>query len=536
MPKLDWVGKQYVVNHVDEVPFRLLQRVPDSSMGEESGNMIVHGDNLEALKGLMPYYRQRVKLVFIDPPYNTGNEDWVYNDRMNAPKIKEWLGRVVGGEGEDLSRHDKWLCMMYPRLTLLRDLLAPDGSLWMTIDDNEVHYAKAMVDEVFGRDNFIASVIWQKVYAPKSSAKYFSDDHDYVLVYAKNAEVWRPNLLPRTEKQDKAYKNPDNDLRGSWKPSDLSARNPYSLGTYPITTPSGRVITGPPKGSYWRVSKEKLEALDADKRIWWGEKGNNVPALKRFLSDVKQGVVPQTIWTYQQAGHTQDAKKELVRLMDFQDTSDVFITPKPVKLIQRILQVATDRDSIVLDSFAGSGTTAHAVLKQNAEDGGDRRFVMVEMEDYADTLTAERVRRVIRGEGGQPYLGLGTGFDYYELGEELFTETGDDVNPEIKRESLGRFVLFLETGVALEKVSANGTGYLGSGNGKDVYLFYAPDTATTFGEDDLMALPEGEGTRVVYADRCAVDAEELGLCEVEFRKIPRDLQDLITRFDKDGRR
>src|SRR5215208_3150411 len=457
MPKLDWVGKQYVVNHVDDVPFRLLQRVPDSSMGEESGNMIVHGDNLEALKALMPYYRQRVKLVFIDPPYNTGNENWVYNDRMNAPKIKEWLGRVVGGEGEDLSRHDKWLCMMYPRLTLLRDLLSEDGSLWMTLDDNEVHYAKAMMDEVFGRDNFISSVIWQKADSPRNTAKYFSVDHDYVLVYAKNAELWRPHLMPRTEKQDAIYKNRDNDPRGPWYGDNLSARNPYSKGVYPITTPSGRVITGPSKGNYWRVSKERLEALDADKRIWWGEKGSNVPTLKRFLSEVKQGVVPQTIWSHEHAGSTRGAKKELVRLMNFEDTSDVFITPKPVKLLQRILQVAADRDSIVLDSFAGSGTTAHAVLKQNAEDGGDRRFVMVEMEDYADTLTAERVRRVIQGEGGQPYLGPGTGFDFYELGEELFTETGDDVNPEIKREELGRFVLFLETGIAAEKVSANGT-------------------------------------------------------------------------------
>jgi DNA modification methylase len=536
MPKLDWVGKQYVVNHVDDVPFRLLQRVPDSSMGEESGNMIVHGDNLEALKALMPYYRDRVKLVFIDPPYNTGNEDWVYNDRMNAPKIKEWLGKVVGGEGEDLSRHDKWLCMMYPRLTLLRDFLAENGSLWMTIDDNEAHYAKVLMDEIFGRNNFIASVIWQKVYAPKPSARHFSNDHDYVLVYAKNAEVWRPNLLPRTAKQDKAFKNPDNDPRGPWKAGDLSLRNFYSLGTYPIETPSGRTISGPPPGRYWAISKEKLEALDADNRIWWGTKGNNVPAIKQFLSEVRQGLVPQTIWTYEQAGHNQDAKKELVRLMDFEDTSDVFITPKPVKLIQRILQVASDRDSIVLDSFAGSGTTAHAVLKQNAEDGGERRFVMVELEDYADSLTAERVRRVIRGEGGQPYLGPETGFDYYELDEELFTATGDDVNPQIKREELGRFVLFLETGIAAEKVSANGTGYVGSGDGKDVYLFYAPDTTTTFGDDDLVALPEGEGTRVVYADRCALDEEELAASGVEFRKIPRDLQDLITRFNKDGRR
>ncbi len=540
MPKLDWIGKQHVTNHAEEVPFRLLGRVPEASEGAspDSGNVIVHGDNLEALKALLPYYRERVKLVFIDPPYNTGNESWVYNDRMNAPKMKRWLGKVVGGEGEDLSRHDKWLCMMYPRLELLRSLLAENGSLWMTIDDNEAHYAKVLMDEVFGRDNFIASVIWQKVFSPKNTAMYFSDDHDYVLIYAKNAEVWRPNLLPRSEAADKRYKNPDNDPRGQWTSGDLSARNYYSLGTYPVKTPSGKMISGPPRGSYWRVSQEKLTELDADGRVWWGPKGEGVPRLKRFLSEVKQGVVPQTIWSYEQAGHTQDAKKELVRLMDFEDTSDVFITPKPVKLIQRILQVATDLDSIVLDSFAGSGTTAHAVLKQNAEDGGERRFVLVEMEDYADSLTAERVRRVIRGEGGQPFLRDETGFDFYELGEELFTESGDGINPKVKREALGRFALFLETGIAAEKVNENGTGYVGSGNGKDVYLFYASDVTTTFGEDELKALTDGGGVgvRVVYADRCAVDGEELAARGVVFRKIPRDMRDLVSRFEKGGGR
>jgi adenine-specific DNA-methyltransferase len=452
---------------------------------------------------------------------------------MNAPKIKAWLGKVVGGEGEELSRHDKWLCMMYPRLTLLRDLLAQNGSLWMTIDDNEAHYAKAMMDEIFGRDNFIATVIRERVFAVKNSAKYFSDDHDYVLVYAKNAEIWRPNLFSRTAEQEKDYKNPDHDPRGPWQSVALSAHNPYSKGTYPVTTPSGKTIPGPPNGRYWAVSEEKLRELDADGRIWWGPNEDRTPRRKTFLTEVKQGVVPRTIWSHEQAGHTQDAKKELNSLMDF---SAEFVTPKPVKLIQRILQVATDRDSIVLDSFAGSGTTAHAVLKQNAEDGGDRRFVLVEMEDYADSLTAERVRRVIRGEGGQPTLGPGTGFDFYELGEELFTESGDDVNPEVKREQLGRFVLFLETGIAAEKVGANGTGYLGSGSGKDVYLFYAPDTTTTFGEEHLRALPDGDATRVVYADRCAVDEEELAACGVAFRKIPRDLQDLVTRFNKDGGR
>jgi len=252
------------------------------------------------------------------------------------------------------------------------------------------------------------------------------------------------------------------------------------------------------------------------------------------LNEVQGGIVPDTWWNHRDFGNNQDAKKELNRIMADIDVEG-FTTPKPVKLVQRVLQVATDRDSIVLDSFAGSGTTAHAVLKQNAEDGGGRRFVLVEMEDYADTLTAERVRRVIQGEGGQPFLGDETGFDFYELGEELFTGSGDGINPEVKREALGRFALFLETGIAAEKVNENGTGYVGSGNGKDVYLFYAPDTTTIFGEDELDALPDG-GVRVVYADRCTVDGEELAARGVVFRKIPRDMQDLVSRFEKGGGR
>lgn len=226
------------------------------------------------------------------------------------------------------------------------------------------------MDTTFGEDNFIAPVIWQKVFSPKNTAMHFSDDHDYVLVYAKDAGVWRPNLLPRSQAADERYRNPDDDPRGPWTSGDLSARNYYSLGTYPVTTPSGRIISGPPRGTYWRVSQERLAELDSDGRIWWGPKGEGVPRLKRFLSEVKQGVVPQTIWSYQQAGHTQDAKKELVSLVEFEDASDVFTIPKPVKLMRRILQISTDKNSIAMDYFAGSGTTGHAVIDLNREDGG----------------------------------------------------------------------------------------------------------------------------------------------------------------------
>jgi len=401
MPTLDFKGKSFVYTHHLGVAYRELIVVPEKSCplsGEKptmDDNLILHGDNLESLKALLPRYAGKVDCIFIDPPYNTGNEGWCYNDKVNSPLMREWIkasGNPV--EREDLQRHDKWLSMMWPRLQLLKELLAEDGAIFISIDDNEIHRLRSIMDEIFGEDNFVDTIIWQKNYAPKNSAQHFSSDHDYILVYASNKLIWRPALLARSEEQDADYTNPDNDPRGRWKAGNPSARNFYSKGTYSIKCPSGRVISGPPAGRYWSMSVETLEKWDEEGRIWWGEDGNNAPAPKIYLNEVKQGVVPQTLWFYNDVGHTQEAKKELVSVMDFQDSASVFITPKPVRLIQRILELATDKNSIVLDSFAGSGTTAHAVLEQNKKDGGNRRFILCEMEDYADTLTAERVRRV----------------------------------------------------------------------------------------------------------------------------------------------
>lgn len=396
MPELHFKGKEFVYNHHLTVPFRPLVHDASRSCGEDPDNLIIHGDNLHALKSLLPRYAGQVDLVFIDPPYNTGNEGWAYNDNVASPLIKEWLdGNPVNAE--DMLRHDKWLCLMWPRLKLLHELLSERGSIWITLDDNEVHHARAVLDEIFGEQNFVATCIWQKNFSPKNTAQYFSEDHDYLLVYAKNKADWRPNLLERSEDMQARYSNPDNDPRGPWTSGDLSARNFYGEGTYAITTPTGRVIPGPPPGMYWRVKESKFKDMDADGRIWWGDAGDNQPRIKRFLSEVKQGVVPQTLWFHGDVGHTQDAKKELLQVMDFASSGDVFVTPKPTSLIQRILELGTDEDAIVLDSFAGSGTTAHAVLAQNAKDGGNRKFILVECEDYADSLTAERVRRVIEG-------------------------------------------------------------------------------------------------------------------------------------------
>ena len=403
MPTLNWIGKEAVVKHHKDVPFRLLEPVPELSCGDaDSGNLIVQGDNLHALKALLPRYAGQVKCIYIDPPYNTGNEGWVYNDNVNSPEIRRWLGEVVGKEGETLDRHDRWLCMMYPRLVLLRQFLRDDGAIFISLDDNEVGPLRLLLDEVFGSKNFVTTIAWQKIFTIKNSAKHFSEMHDYVVVYSKKKDIWKRNLLPRSSSAEDDYSNPDNDDRGDWTSNALQSRNYYSKGTYSITCPGGRVIEGPPRGTYWRMEEEKLWELDRDNRVWWGKSKNNSPRIKKFLDEAKEGVVPSTWWEHRFAGTNSGAKTELREILGEQE-QELFNTPKPWQLIQRILQVATDKDSVVMDSFSGSGSTAHAVLKQNARDGGTRKFVLIEMkEDVAVEVTVKRVSKVI---AGYPYTG-----------------------------------------------------------------------------------------------------------------------------------
>lgn len=385
--------------------------LPDQSCGEAPWqHLVIEGDNFDALRNLASVYAGQVKLIYIDPPYNTGRKDFVYNDSFF--------------DANNRYRHSTWLEFMYQRLMLAKELLSSTGSIFVSIDDNELFNLGLLMNQVFGENNFVANVIWQKVYSPKNTAPHFSDDHEYLLVYAANKAQLKLNHLPRTEAQDKAYKNPDEDARGPWKPSDLTARNYYGEGRYAIVCPSGRQISGPPPGRYWSVSKAKLQELDADNRIWWGKDGNNIPALKRFLTEVKQGVVPQTLWTYEEVGHTQDAKKQLNEILPKARNEDVFSTPKPLGLMDRVLRMASDPGDLVLDFFAGSGTFGQAVLALNAEGKGDRRFILVSSSEATEDtpernlcrdVCAARVRAAATGyetEKGTSVPGLGGGFAY----------------------------------------------------------------------------------------------------------------------------
>ena len=471
--------KDAVVSHHRQVDFHLLKDVPEIACGEPGeGNLIVQGDNLVALKALLPYYAGQVRCIYIDPPYNTGNEGWVYNDNVKSPLIQEWLHKVVGKEGETLDRHERWLCMMYPRLKLLQRFLSQDGAIFVSIDDNEIAALRYVMEEVFGGQNFVAHLVWQKKYSPQNDGRFFSEMHDHILVFARNSEKWLRNLVPRTEKQDKAYKNADNDPRGLWKASHLTRAEHRDRDYYGITTPAGRMVF-PAKGRSWSRPKDEIKRLRTDNRLWFGKHGDAIPSLKRFLSEVKDGVVPTTILMREDVGDNQEAKQELKTV----HIDDLFDTPKPTRLIQWILEIAPNPGDLVLDSFAGSGTTGHAVLKMNEEmaakersehkeeeepgnslrslrspaANAPRRFILVEMEPkIVRGVTAERVRRVAEGytnAKGEPVEGIGGGFRFCELGERMFEDDGK-IRDAVRFADLARHVYFTETGEPLPEMAA----------------------------------------------------------------------------------
>jgi adenine-specific DNA-methyltransferase len=406
VPELHFKGKEFVYNHHLSVPYCPLVPDENKSIGgpELSGNLIVHGDNLIGLKALLPYYAGKIDCIFIDPPYNTGTESWSYSDAVNSPIMREWLDSNPVNK-DDMLRHDKWLCMMYPRIKLLHELLSDRGSLWMTLDDNEVHHARSVLDEIFGEECFVGQLAWQKR-TSRENRTALSPSFDHILLYSKcPKDTWRltRNLL---DVEGEIESNPDNDPRGPWKSIPFSAQGYRKNQVYKIRTPTGKLLD-PPKGRSWGATESEFDKLKKAKRIYWPNDGDGRPRVKSWEN---KGLVPETLWLAKDVGDTEDSKKQLLAI--FADRKEIeFHAPKPPTLIQRVLQISTDSNSIVLDSFAGTGSTAHAVLAQNKKDGGERTFILIEGESYADSLTAERVRRVMRG---YKFRGLQT--------EELYSE------------------------------------------------------------------------------------------------------------------
>lgn len=467
--ELTWVGKENrprleprILIEDAEKSYHAATRVSDSDIFD---NALIHGDNLLALKALEADYAGKVKCVYIDPPYNTGSAFTHYDDGLE---------------------HSIWLGLMRDRLEIIRRLLSEDGSIWISIDDNECHYLKVLMDEIFGRENFVNTVIWQMIYTTKNSARHFSAMHDYILVYAKDKTKFEINLLPRDSKQDDAYKNPDRDERGPWKATPLHARNFYGAGQYKITSPSGRVIS-PPSGTFWRISEQNFREMEKSGRIWWGRDGSSVPAQKRFLTDVKQGVVPATLWLHGDAGHNGEAKNEIRALLEEED--ETFLTPKPERLVSRIIKIATDPGDLVLDSFAGSGTTGAVAQKMR------RRWIMVELGDHCSTHIVPRLRKVIDGTDtggitkGVEWQG-GGGFRYYELAPSL-----------LEKDKWGREVISKDYDAAMltqALCKLEGFTYAPSadvwwqqGHSSETDFLYV--TTQTLGPDELAALSEDVG-------------------------------------------
>ncbi|TAN26313.1 MAG: site-specific DNA-methyltransferase [Castellaniella sp.] len=507
MPTLNWIGKEAVIRHHQEVPTRLLDPVPAlscSTGGHDDGNLIVQGDNLHALKALLPRYAGQVKCIYIDPPYNTGNEGWVYNDNVNSPEIRRWLGEVVGKEGETLDRHDRWLCMMYPRLVLLKQFLREDGAIFVSIDDNEVACLRLLMDEVFGVSCFVASNVWQKRYSRENRGA-IGDVHEYIVVYAKQPDLFQDvrNRLPIDAKQAAVYKNPNNDPRGRWRGIPMTAQGYRPNQMYEVETPSGKKVQ-PPEGRCWSTIEAEFLKLKAEGRVYFGKTGTSQPSIIRYLSEV-EGFVPWTWWPHEEVGHTDEARKEVQSLFG---TQTAFDTPKPTRLLQRVIQIATNPGDLILDSFAGSGTTGHAVLKQNAEDGGNRRFILVEMDEHiARNITAERVRRVAQGytnAKGERVDGLGGGFQYCRLSAEPLFAPDGQVRGDVTFAQLAEFVWFSETGTGF--TATTNSPLLGTHEGRAIYLLYngilndlAPDSGNVLTGPVYDALPPHDGPKIIYA-------------------------------------
>lgn len=551
MPTLHWIGKEKVINHHQDVPYRLLEHKYGFDNGEQSdrettsGNKIVHGDNLEALKSLLPEYEGKIKCIYIDPPYNTGNESWVYNDNVNHPKIKKWLGQVVGKEGEDLSRHDKWLCMMYPRLKLLHKLLADDGAIFISIDDNEQANLKLLCDEIFGPGNFLACI--SNVSNPKgrSDGKFIASAHEYVIAYKKAIpEVygWDPDekITRRYNKKDANGKYREIDLRKTGD-NDLREDRPNLFYFFYFNPKSNHLYCTrreEVKDGYIKIIPKRKDGLEGNWR--WGIESAeaNIDKLiarvmptrneysvfeKDYLTDKKK-VTPTSAWTKKE--FNSERGSEIFIKLGFSKSD--FPRPKPCGLLEHIIKYITKDNDIILDSFAGSGTTAHAVLNLNKEDGGNRKFILVEMEEYSDSITAERVRRVINGygEGKSAVEGTGGAFDYYDLGEPLFKDR-HRLNESVPFVKLKDYIYYTETGLAITKSEDDDSPYfLGVNQNCAYYLYHKPGETTTLDYDFLATVKVKAEQYIIYAGSCLLPLDFLKENNIIFKKVPRDIRRL----------
>jgi len=497
--ELTWIGKENrpkleprILLEDPERSYHAKKRVTEKDIFD---NKLIFGDNLLALKALEQEFSGKIKCIFIDPPYNTGSAFTHYDDGVE---------------------HSLWLSLMRDRLEILRNLLSNDGSIWITIDDNEAHYLKVLCDEIFGRNNFVANVIWEKKFSPQNDAKWLSDSHDHILIFSKNKEIWRPNLLPRTEEMDSRYKNPDNDPRGVWTSSDLTVKT-YSAATdYPIELPNGKVVN-PTESRCWSVSKETFKELVEDNRIWFGSNGNNMPRLKRFLSEVQQGSVSKTIWFRTDVGDNQDAKKEVKAF----NMKDVFDTPKPERLIERILTLASNPEDLILDSFAGSGTTGAVAHKMG------RKWIMIELGEHCHTHIIPRMQKVINGDdqGGISKAvewNGGGGFRYYKLAPSLLKEDkwgnyviNKEFNPEMLAEAICKLEGFT--------YCPSDTLYWMHGHSTETDFIYV--TTQNLSHEQLEALSEEVGeNRTLLVVCSAFRGKKEGYPNLTVKKIPKAVE------------
>lgn len=551
MPTLNWIGKEKVVSHHQDVPYRVLEHKYGftAEKGEQkdltnSGNKIIHGDNLEALKSLLPEYEGKIKCIYIDPPYNTGNESWVYNDNVNHPKIKKWIGEVVGSESEDLSRHDKWLCMMYPRLKLLHKLLSDDGVIFISIDDFEQTNLRLILNEIFGVKNFVTNFIWERKKKPAFLSKQVGSITEYVVCFAKNYNSlgsFSSSKFKTTEGKKYPFNNAGNGLKTLTFPKgtvrfdyknklikaqDMSAGNIITKLLNDVMVVENYNQNEFQLEGEWRYSQSKLDEIIANNEEIVISK---IPFRPNHIKTGGEDKKIHNLLSYRtyDIETNEDASSELINIFN----SKMFDFPKPKNLIEFLIETSSDQNCLVLDSFAGSGTTAHAVLNLNKQDGGNRKFILIEMENYANDVTAERVKRVTKGYGYDTKAVEGTGgaFDFFELGLPLFDDN-QNLNEEVSIDKIREYIWYSETRTPYKplnnSVEKESKYYLGKKDNSVYYFIYDKNCLTTLDYDALELIKTKGEQYIIYADNCLLPKEFMAKHNIIFKKIPRD----ITRF------